>query len=178
MTRETVFSPCRKYRYTLWRAWALDLFDDRSKSGFVQFIGLNPSTADEMQDDPTIRRCLDFTRRWGYSTLCMTNLFAWRETLPREMKKVQHPTHPEPGAGPGENDVWIETVAAQAALVIAAWGRDGKYLQRGQQVMALLKVRDIKVHHLGLNDDGTPKHPLYLKATTEPVLFEEAAVSQ
>lgn len=128
------------------------------------FIGLNPSTADETLDDPTIRRCMDFTRRWGYLTLCMTNLFAWRDTDPKAMKLAAAPV--------GEayfNDHHLRTCATSAALVICAWGKDGKHLDRQKLVMELLD--GIKLHHLGLNDDGTPKHPLYLKANTVPIPF-------
>src|SRR5690348_9819680 len=98
MTMETVFSQCRKYRYTLWRQWgdvrsgfAMELWPadraDKSRQ-YVQFIGLNPSTADETQDDPTVRRCIGFSKAWGYGALCMTNAFAWRDTDPEKMKRV------------------------------------------------------------------------------------------
>lgn len=167
ISRETIFSPCRKYRYTLWRAWADDLFRNRTQAGFVMFIGLNPSTADETLDDPTIRRCMDFTKRWGYLTLCMTNLFAWRATDHKMMKSAPFPV--------GEtyyNDLYLFEMAAAASLIICAWGLDGKHLGRAEFVQArLMAVAGEKLHHLGLNDDGTPKHPLYLKATTLPQKF-------
>lgn len=171
LERKTIFSPCRQYRYTLWRSWADDLFVNRTKEGYVMFIGLNPSTADETLDDPTIRRCMDFTKRWGYLTLCMTNLFAWRDTDPRAMKKVDWPIQPKHELPPGENDKWLCAMARGAALVVAAWGRDGNHLGRAQEVINLFCLNGVKLHHLGLNDDGTPKHPLYLKATTLPVAF-------
>lgn len=74
MTR-CIFSPCGRYRYTLWREWI-------GGEGFVQFIGLNPSTATDTEDDPTIRRCINYAKSWGYGGMCMTNLFAYRATLP------------------------------------------------------------------------------------------------
>ena len=77
--RHAVFSPCRTYRYALSRVWAAD-------KPYALFIGLNPSTADETLDDPTIRRCIDFAKRWGYGGLVMANLFAYRATEPSEMK--------------------------------------------------------------------------------------------
>jgi hypothetical protein len=89
--KTTIFSADRRYRYTLWRDWSKDLLcgmdsrprlaGDQTPNQFVQFIGLNPSTADEKQDDPTIRRCIGFAKAWGYGAMCMTNIFAWREWL-------------------------------------------------------------------------------------------------
>src|SRR5690242_6108456 len=109
MKRETIFSDCRAYRYTLWREW--DIFD----KNYVMFVGLNPSTADERVDDPTIRRCIDFAKRWGYGALCMTNLFAYRATDPRVMKAFPYPVGPE-------NDKWLVRCAREAGVVVAAWG--------------------------------------------------------
>src|SRR5688572_21429898 len=124
--RRTIFSPCRKYRYTLWREW------DMHNPSYCQFIGLNPSTADEVQDDPTVRRCIDFAKRWGFGALCMTNAFAWRDTDPEEMKKVPFPIA-ETGDSPAfpyygnKNDYWIGSVAREASLIVAAWGKDGAH---------------------------------------------------
>lgn len=164
MNRETIFSPDRLYRYTLWREWSDDLFANRTKEGFVQFIGLNPSTADENKDDPTIRRCRDFAKRWGFLSMCMTNLFAFRATLPSDMKNHTAPTG-------WMNDDWILKIAKEASLTICAWGKDGSHMQRDKEVIEFLKTDKIKLFHLGLNGDGTPKHPLYLKKTTEPIIM-------
>ena len=82
--RHAVFSPCRTYRYALSRVWAAD-------KPYALFIGLNPSTADETLDDPTIRRCIDFAKRWGYGGLVMANLFAYRATDPAVMKRAAEP---------------------------------------------------------------------------------------
>ena len=78
------FSPCRTYRYALWRWW------DRSRP-YAMFIGLNPSTADEVNNDPTVSRCIGYSRRWGYGGLCMTNIFAYRSTDPARMKAHSAP---------------------------------------------------------------------------------------
>lgn len=132
---------------------------------FVQFIGLNPSTADENVDDPTLRRCQDFTKRWGYGAMCMTNLFAFRATQPRVMKIQQDPLGPD-------NLQHVFAVVREAKLIIAAWGRDGNHIREvSEQVIGGIRDLGAQIHHLGLNDDGTPKHPLYLKATTVPVLW-------
>src|SRR4051794_22888220 len=90
--RTTIFSDCRKYRYVLWRDWTDLLIGDQ---GYAQFICLNPSTADEVQNDPTIRRCIQFAKDFGCSALCMTNLFAWRDTDPKAMMKVPEPVGPD-----------------------------------------------------------------------------------
>lgn len=174
MKRETIFSPCRKYRYTLWREFETSfLFDggNKMKEGFVQFIGLNPSTADETKDDPTIRRCIGFAKAWGFGALCMTNLFAWRDTDPEKMKLVSCPVT-EPLVKLNVNNKHLLSIAKDAALVIAAWGKDGKHQYRQMLVKAEFQSNGIKLHCLGLNGDGTPKHPLYLKATTQPEPFQ------
>lgn len=159
----TVFSPNRVYRYTLWREWASasDLFARPEAShkgaGYLMVIGLNPSTADETKDDPTIRRCIDFAKRWGFGALCMTNLFAFRATDPKVMLVQADPCGPL-------NDDWLATVGARAGLVLAAWGAHGTYRQRDVEVLARLG----SIHCLGRNQDGTPRHPLYVPAITEP----------
>lgn len=149
-----IFSECRIYRYQLWRIW------DPSKS-YLNVIGLNPSTADETKDDPTIRRCIDFAFRWGFGALYMTNLFAFRATLPRDMKRATEPI----GA---ENDQWIHKTAFSAGKVIAAWGNHGKHLKRDQFVCALVK----NLYCFRLTEvTQMPEHPLYLPKALEPVLY-------
>jgi hypothetical protein len=91
MTRETVFSPDRKHRYPLWREWQ-DIFSQEFR--FVNFICLNPSTATETIDDPTIKRCMRFSRRWGYDGMCVTNIFAYRATNPVDMMTPGRPGRP------------------------------------------------------------------------------------
>lgn len=143
------FSPCRRYRYTLWRRW-----DD---GPYAMFVGLNPSTADETTDDPTIRRCIRFARDWGYSALCMTNLFALRATDPKAML-----ADPEPiGA---ENDDRLFQASREAGIIVAAWGAHGSHRRRDRDVLRMLR----HVHHLGLTKSGQPRHPLYLRADSTP----------
>lgn len=171
---DTVFSKDRVYRFTLWRDFQKHLLAQSkfgqgniAKDGYVQFIGLNPSTADEKINDPTIRRCIDFTKRWGYGSFCMTNIFPFRETDPEKMKN-----HREPDEIRIENATWVVRIAEGAGLVICAWGKHGSHIKRGDKFIKHLRdVSKLKIHHLGLNADGSPKHPLYLKATTTPILF-------
>lgn len=170
---KTIFSPCRQYRYTLWRDWS-ELFCDDAKDGFVQFIGLNPSTADEVQDDPTIRRCIGFAKVWGYGALCMTNLFAFRATDPNVMKASGAPVGEwsiPAGRRIEKNNEMIIKIAKEAAIVVCAWGTHGKFMDRGADVLHMLKLNGITPLHLGLTSGGFPKHPLYLKKDLKPIPF-------
>jgi len=179
--RKTEFSPCRKYRYTLWREWhkgeSLPMCRDCAdrdgvcydgkkcdRTEYVQFIGLNPSTADEVKDDPTIRRCIGFAKAWGYGSLCMTNIFAFRATDPEVMKLESDPV----GMG---NDTYILNCAKQAGIVVAAWGTHGSHNDREDWVKKMFFDCGIKLYHLGLNSDGSPKHPLYLRKDLKPIPF-------
>ncbi len=147
------FSDCRRYRYTLWRTWS-------GNPGYVMFVGLNPSTADEVRDDPTVRRCIGFAKSWGFGAMCMTNLFAFRATKPEAMKAAKDPVGPE-------NDRHLRRVARKASLVVAAWGVHGTYLGREAVVRGKLP----RLHCLGLTRDGLPKHPLYLPRGLKPALW-------
>lgn len=159
------FSPCKKYRYTLWRSWADDLFVNRTHEGYVQWIGLNPSTADDAQDDPTIRRCKAFTKSFGYNRMCMTNLFGYRATDPDEMMRQER-------AVGGDNLKWIVEVGRGAAIIIAAWGTKGDFRHQDKVVLSQLKHRVEKpVHCLRITDGGFPEHPLYLPKTLKPVPY-------
>jgi hypothetical protein len=168
MDRVTKFSPCRRYRYTLWREWD-DLFAAR-REDYLMVIGLNPSTADETQDDPTIRRCIDFAKRWGFGALCMTNLFAWRDTKPERMRVAPEPIGPM-------NDQWLSRCAVGAGMILAAWGNHGSFKARGDQVTHRLSMIGAQVHCLGTNADGSPKHPLYIKGKTVPLPYELEALA-
>lgn len=173
MKREHLFSPNRKYRYALWREWDLDLLtgcaDDAEHAGeFLMVVGLNPSTADEKKDDPTLRRCIDFAKRWGFEALCMTNLFAWRATKPRELLKIADPVGPE-------NDITLIKVAKEAGMILCAWGGEGKLGGRATVVTNMLAApyaggKDLMA--LRLIKDGSPEHPLYMPAETKPITFK------
>jgi hypothetical protein len=143
-----LFSPCRRWRYLLWRRW------DESKP-VANFLMLNPSTADEVKLDPTCSRARDYAERWGYGALIVTNVFGWRATDPAEMKSVKDPV------GPG-NDAAIVRAARDAALVVCAWGNHGAFLERSSHVKTLLNQKSIKLHALRVNAGGEPAHPLYL----------------
>ena len=151
------FSDDRVYRYVLWRKW-------NKEKPKVVFIGLNPSTADEEINDPTITRCENFALKWKFGGLFMLNIFAFRATDPRRMKAALDPV------GPG-NDDWIIKVVEKAGPIVLAWGNNGDYMNRGKAVIELLHEFDL--YYLGdLTKGGHPRHPLYLKADLEPKLFK------
>jgi hypothetical protein len=155
-----IFSEDRIYRYALWREWPMLDGEERQGSGceraYALFIGLNPSTADEVKDDPTIRRCKAFAKSWGYGHMCMTNLFAFRATNPNEMIAAVDPIGPD-------NDEWLNRLAKDAWVLVAAWGEHGKHRGRATEIVA--RFPNLKC--FGINKNGSPKHPLYLPKTSE-----------
>ncbi|MEM0953299.1 MAG: DUF1643 domain-containing protein [Pseudomonadota bacterium] len=155
-TDGAAISDCGQYRYWLERGW-----DTRRGIGTVVFVGLNPSTADASQDDPTIRRCKGFAKSWGYAGLVMLNLFAYRATDPAEMKAAADPVGPE-------CDAYIEHIMKHVHIwdVVCCWGAHGGYQDRDVEVVALLRDLKANLYHLGLTQGGNPKHPLYLRKDT------------
>ena len=129
------------------------------------FIGLNPSTADETDDDPTVRRCLRFARDWGHGGLVMTNLFARCATAPDEMKRDRSPVG-------RENDRWIRRLASDAGVIVAAWGNHGAYRGRSRDVRTMLS--DFDLYCLDLNKTGEPVHPLYQPGSATLVPYESS----
>lgn len=153
-----IISSDEKYRYYL----ARDLRGAKSPAmrHTVCFIMLNPSTADATQDDPTIRRCIGFARRFGYNALSVVNLFAYRATNPRMLLDLQ----PEVAIGP-DNDRHIAEAVCGAHGVICAWGNRGALYDRGAIVADLIRAQCIDPECLGLTKTGQPAHPLYLSNT-------------
>lgn len=159
MTRPlATWSPCRRYRYTLRRPGLLDLFGSRDKYRVCAFLLLNPSTATETEDDPTIRRCIGFARAWGFAELVIVNVYALRSTDPAGLWTVGDPVGPW-------NDAAIAEVAARAERVVCGWGKHARP-ERVARVAELLAGRE--TYALEVNKDGSPKHPLYIPAATVP----------
>ena len=164
MIRSAILSDARLYRYVLWRKW------DESKP-FVMFIGLNPSTADETDDDPTIRRCISFAKSWGFGGLAMVNLWSWRCTDPKDLLlKTYDPV------GPDNDEYLIETGRA-CSLIICAWGN-------GPVIKALDPERPIHVARLfdnvcmlAINKDLQPGHPLYIKGDVVPQFWDASLLA-
>ena len=157
METGATFSPCRRWRYSLWRIWSKD-------ARTATFIGLNPSTADETQDDPTIRRCIAYARAWAYGGVIMVNLFALRSTDPKVLYQHANPVG-------GYNDATILDVTRDAGIVVAAWGAHGELRGEGSRVVAMLDEHGVRLHCLGTTKGGHPKHPLYLRADLQPVPY-------
>jgi hypothetical protein len=154
MGSSAIFSPCRTWRYVLKRSWD----DGGIRREPAVFIGLNPSTANETTDDPTIRRCVGFAKRWGCGGLVMLNLFAFRATDPVDMYQAADPVGLE-------NDAWLDAETRGRIFVIAAWGNHGAYRNRDAEV-----ARNIQgLRCLGTNANGSPKHPLYVRGDAQLV---------
>jgi len=158
-------SPCSKYRYWLSREWGND------PASKVCFVMLNPSTADALKDDATIRRCVGFAKAWGYQGLHVVNLFALRATNPSALysKEEADPV------GPESNRFLLEIPCER---IIAAWGVYGQHRGRAAEVLRMLADAGRTVECLGVTKDGYPRHPLYLPcwATPVPLIPDNARV--
>lgn len=153
---EAVYSPCERYRYLLSRIWGAG---ERAL-----FVMLNPSTATEAQNDPTVERCERRARALGMGGFRVCNIFALRATDPRDMR-----AHPEPvGVW---NDAALRESVHWGGLVVCAWGTHGAHLGRGQAVEALLRATGVRLHHLGLTAAGHPRHPLYVPYAQSPEVW-------
>ncbi|NNF24378.1 MAG: DUF1643 domain-containing protein [Rhodobacteraceae bacterium] len=152
-----VYSECERYRYLLTREWTPD-------AGRVLFVMLNPSTATEVQNDPTVERCERRARALGYGAFRVCNIFAWRDTDPRAMRAAADPVGPD-------NDEAILESCAWADAVICAWGTHGAHLDRGPTVERLIRATRQPMLHLGLTKAGDPRHPLYIAYSAEPQIW-------
>lgn len=157
VSRDATLSPCGLYRYTLTRTWG------DPDGPLAAWVMLNPSTANAREDDPTIRRCVGFSQRWGYDRLVVVNLFALRSTDPKALRNAADPVGPE-------NDHHIVEQTDGARAVFAAWGVHGAHAGRDRAVMALLVRHD--VFCLGTTRDGHPRHPLYVAGLQPAVDFK------
>jgi len=153
-TNNAIFSDDRKYRYVLSRVW------DDSKPA-VLLIGLNPSTADETKNDPTIRRCIGFAQKWGFGSLYVCNLFAYRATYPQDLFKQEDPVG-------SENDEWIKKIQNEVDLVVLAYGNHGHYKSRHLEILRIIN----NPHCINTSKSAMPMHPLYLKYTENPVPYD------
>lgn len=171
--RSAEISECGRYRWWLRRSW--QIWDAHRGhipgKGVCCFVMLNPSTADGTQDDPTIRRCIGFASSWGYDTLSVRNLFPWRATDPKEL------FHASTVTGGHRGDVEL-LAACTADMVVAAWGAGVPF---GRDVEALRMFRGafpgVPIYCLGTTKFGKPRHPLYVKADTQPQPFNSSSVT-
>jgi hypothetical protein len=154
--RQAAISDCGKFRYALSREWNTD-------KPLLVFIMLNPSTADALLDDPTIRKCIGFAERNGFGAAEVYNLFAYRATDPKDLKRAGYPVGPE--NDPLLFDMLRQLQHDSSFKVVCAWGANARDQQIGIRAMDVtrkLHARGIKLHHLRLTADGIPCHPLML----------------
>ncbi|MCB2117354.1 MAG: DUF1643 domain-containing protein [Rhodobacteraceae bacterium] len=149
-----LFSDCGAYRYLLERDWA--------PGPRLLWVLLNPSTADEARNDPTIERCERRARALGYGGLAVANLFAFRVTRPADLKRAADPV----GA---QTDRILRRAARSAGAVLCGWGTHGALLGRGAAVEALLRREGLALLALGLTRQGHPRHPLYVAYDVAPM---------
>lgn len=155
MQTSAVFSKDRLYRYSLTRRWG--------PGEAVNFVMLNPSTADEEDDDATIRRCLGYARSWGYDALVVTNLYAWRATDPKVLARAETPIGPD-------NDDHIRDAAETSDIAVCAWGNHAD-AARAAAVRQILRDVGADAYMLKLTKAGRPSHPLRLPANLKPTPF-------
>lgn len=152
-----VYSDCEQFRYTLTRTWG-------DQGGHVLFVMLNPSTATEIQNDPTVERCERRARTLGFGGFTVCNIFAYRATDPRNMRAAADPVGPE-------NDAAILAAAQASDRIVCGWGTHGAHQNRGPAMEQVLRAQDKPLYHLGLSKAGHPKHPLYIAYATQPMLW-------
>ena len=139
-------SDCGQYRYWLRRG---------SEANALLFIMLNPSTADAVKDDPTIRRCSGFAEKNGYSGIVVANLYAYRATKSRQLWAADDPVGPE-------NDYILEQLVQKQADIVCAWGGKAKP-ERVARFAEIVNHHDFQLLCLGTTKSGAPRHPLYVK---------------
>lgn len=166
LMRGALFSDCGQYRYSLTRRWA--------EGPAMCFILLNPSTADCTSDDPTIRRCVAFSKREGAGALEVVNLFAFRATDPAELWQTVKPELAEQDAKA------ISAALGRAAKVVVAWGasiRSGRWIGDpvADEVLELIAGAGLTPYCLGTTKEGHPRHPLYCKRGEALVPFRGGA---
>jgi|SRR3989344_1902001 len=147
-----IFSEDRKYRYVLIREWDLN-------KPVLMIICLNPSTADEKINDPTIRRCIGFAKKWGFGKLFVTNLFSFRATKPRDLFNYDHPIG-------DKNDYWLKKLSGEVDKVVLAYGNHGNFKNRHSEILKIINnpycIKKSKI--------GMPTHILYISNTQKSLL--------
>lgn len=149
-----IFSNCGKYRYALWRKWDLDRAP-------VMFIGLNPSTANHVKDDPTIRRVCAISKNNGYGGVYMMNCFPYISTDPQLLYDCNMTS---------VNEEFLKAFALKCGLVVFAWGNFDVVKRLGVDLIMSLWFPRAKALHI--NKNGSPKHPLYCRTESRFVDFK------
>lgn len=157
--RGATFSPDRRYRYHLWRKWG--------NGPWMVWILLNPSTADAVENDPTIERCERRARQMNFGAVSILNLFAYRSTDPAGMLAADDPVGPD-----NDDEILYHACHPLTGMVICAWGVHGMHRERDERVLHLLKEAGVELWGLGLTVEGYPRHPLYVAYDEQPVRWE------
>ena len=162
---QATFSPCYRYRYSLDRKAVnpprVAMYD------LVTFLMLNPSTADANVNDNTVAKCCVYAGLWGARNLTVVNAFGFRSTDPDGLRVVDDPIGPD-------NNASIMEAVTRSSIVVCAWGKHGRVLNRGKTLTRQLLNEGIQLSYLKLNKDGSPSHPLYLPLSTMPVPWSTA----
>lgn len=154
-----IFNEDRTHRYTLWRR-----FKPGAKlENMIAFICLNPSTADETKNDPTVTRCINRAKEYGYDGFIMLNAFSYRATDPNEMK-----AQGVNASGDPENMTAILWTAKRVGMTVCGWSNHCQFRNRSRDLRHMLIKHAIPAHHLSLNKTGEPKHPLYIGYDHKP----------
>ncbi len=154
MSKGATISDDKQFRYSLHRTWEPTLQR-------LIFVMLNPSTADSMKDDPTIKKLIKFARGWGFGGIIVRNLFAFRATDPKELLTAADPVGPK-------NDMFLKTIYPRC---VVAWGTNGTLLNRDKTVLKMLRKKGVELLCMGKSKDGHPLHPLFLKGDTQLVPY-------
>jgi hypothetical protein len=149
-----VYSDCMAYRYALTRVW-------QASAPRLVYVMLNPSTATEVSNDPTIERCQRRAVALKYGAMRIVNLFAWRETSPKALRQAADPVGPQ-------NDATLLEAAGWADDILCAWGVHGDFLGRDIAALRCLSNAGRRLLCLGTTQSGAPRHPLYVSYATRP----------
>lgn len=166
-TRAAVLSTDERYRYSLMRV--ASGIEQARRPGYLLWVGLNPSTADAFDDDPTIRRMAAFTLSYGFRWFIVANVYAFRATDPRALFKVPRADREGP-----DNREHLLRLSLQAEQVIACWGNRADHEDHDRTVSLLVKqqaTRDQPLYCMGGTKQGRPEHPLYLPASRQPSVY-------
>ena len=155
--RTAVFSQDLKYRYLLSRRWAY------RDGNLIVWVMLNPSTANDTENDPTIERCMRRSIEWGYAGMDVVNLYAFRATSPANLFKADDPV------GPMNEDA-LNAAFSRAEMILLGWGAHARHTEQERAVLRELAgpLTADKVHFLKIGKGGAPSHPLYLPYTLKP----------
>jgi hypothetical protein len=159
--KHATISACGKFRYRLGRKW-----DDGPR---LLFVMLNPSTADASVDDATIRRCVKFAQTHDFCELEVVNLYAFRATDPKDLRRAGYPVGPE-------NDQHIADAARASDAVCVAWGANVAGLERPTIVLPMLRSLGVQLQCLRITRSGYPQHPLMLPSSCRLMPFDVAAI--